>query len=158
MGNMVHSWISHYINWKIGEGEKPEIPTNEIALKAITKWVNWEKTSGYTWHYSERIIYSQKWHYAGTLDAIAEKNGKLIIVDFKTSKKVYDEHKFQIAAYVKSVEEEFGEKIEDRVIIQLSKETGATKINEITDKVSNLEEDFAAFVGLRAVYRRLKGA
>lgn len=47
----------------------------------------------------EVTVYSREHGYAGTLDAIAEIDGRTVLLDFKTSKHVYAEHALQLAAY-----------------------------------------------------------
>jgi hypothetical protein len=47
----------------------------------------------------ESSVYNRQHRYAGTLDAIVEIEGKLLLVDFKTGKSVYPEVALQLAAY-----------------------------------------------------------
>jgi hypothetical protein len=47
----------------------------------------------------ESTVYSRWGEYAGTLDAIVEVDGKLLVVDYKTGKGVYPEVALQLAAY-----------------------------------------------------------
>ena len=46
----------------------------------------------------ENVVYSRKLGCAGTFDAVMERDGKLVIVDYKTGG-VYDDHAIQLAAY-----------------------------------------------------------
>ena len=84
----------------------------------------------------------------------------MTLVDFKTSKRVYDEHRFQTAAYAVALTEEFpGLEIKQRMVQRLSKTTGAVTPTILEDEGNfTVQDDFAAFIGLRAVYQRLKGA
>jgi len=53
----------------------------------------------------EQVVYSEKHRYAGTLDLLAEVNGVLTVVDWKTGKAVYSEAHLQNAAYRQAVRE-----------------------------------------------------
>lgn len=48
---------------------------------------------------AEEMIFSQRWKYGGTLDAIAEIDGQIWLYDIKTSTGVYAETALQLAAY-----------------------------------------------------------
>lgn len=43
-------------------------------------------------------------HYGGTIDLLCELDGKLTIIDFKTSKKFYSSHFIQLGAYIQLLE------------------------------------------------------
>lgn len=49
--------------------------------------------------YTEAQVFSRRYGYAGTLDAIADLGDVPTLLDFKTSKGVYPEHHLQVAAY-----------------------------------------------------------
>lgn len=51
------------------------------------------------WLASEVMVWSMKRWYAGTFDLLARVNGKLVLLDLKTSKDVYDTHWLQLCAY-----------------------------------------------------------
>jgi hypothetical protein len=159
LGNLVHFWLESYIKHKLGLNDMPAEPTNPITARSIKRFKQWEKANDVDWVLSEQRVYSKEYHYTGTLDAVAVINRILTVVDFKTSKRVYDEHRFQTAAYAIALEEEFDDKIEQRMVIRLSKTTGAVTptILEAEGQFTK-QDDFTAFMGLRAVYARLKGA
>lgn len=78
---------------------------------------------------SEIMMTSETYHYNGTLDCIAEENGNLIILDWKTgnAKKkdkpdIYDEYKYQVAAYVKAYNEINKTNINRAIILSLAKD------------------------------------
>lgn len=53
--------------------------------------------------HSEVTLFNRKYEYAGTADAICKlEDGRVAIVDWKTSKNVYPEHALQIVAYANS--------------------------------------------------------
>ena len=73
-------------------------------------------------HCLETTLISHKLKYAGTVDCIAEYEGKLSVIDFKTSLKpkkesYIDSYFLQTAAYAMAYNEMTGTKIDDLVII-----------------------------------------
>jgi hypothetical protein len=54
---------------------------------------------GPEWIASEATVYSRTGAYAGTLDAIARIDGRLLLLDVKTGKDIYPEVALQLAAY-----------------------------------------------------------
>jgi len=73
-------------------------------------------------HLLEEIMYSHKLTIAGQVDCVAEYNGKLSVIDFKTANKERKEdwienYFIQTTAYAIMYEELFGKRIEQLVIL-----------------------------------------
>lgn len=73
-------------------------------------------------HFQEAGLYSDKYGIAGRVDCIAEYNGKLSIIDFKTSTKPRNDdwnynYYVQASAYAEMYEERMGTPIEQIVIL-----------------------------------------
>ena len=80
-------------------------------------------------HLLEEIIYSHKLTLAGQVDCVAEYNGKLSVIDFKTANKErneswIDNYFLQCTAYAIMYEEIFGKPIE-QIVILLAGEDGS---------------------------------
>lgn len=55
---------------------------------------------------TEKVVYSLKYNYAGTTDAILSlKGGTLTVADWKTSSGIFPTYYMQIAAYIRAIEE-----------------------------------------------------
>lgn len=159
IGHLVHAWIEGHIKYRLGKSvSSPAIPADPVTARAIKRFLNWEEKNHIEWLMTEQRVYSNAWHYTGTLDALAKLDGELTLIDFKTSKRIYDEHLFQTAAYVKALEEEYNVKVKQRMVMRLSKTTGSVTPTILDESTFSIDDDFAAFIGLRGVYRRLKGA
>ena len=79
----------------------------------------------------EGSLYSEKWGVAGRVDCIAEYDGKLSVIDFKTStkdkKEEWVENYFiQTSAYCEMFEEQYGISI-DQIVILIVTEAGGTQ-------------------------------
>ena len=122
-GKLVHNWIETYIKNKIANGELPVYPQDEKAMNGIIAFLKWEADNKVQWLESEKIVYSKKYQYVGTADAIAIINGVKYLVDFKTGKSVYSEAHLQVSGYIQAYNEELGEILEG-LILHFDKETG----------------------------------
>ena len=82
-------------------------------------------------HLLEAIMYSPKLTIAGQVDCVAEYNGKLSVIDFKTANKErqedwIDNYFLQTTAYAHMFEETFGKPIE-QIVILLASEDGSVQ-------------------------------
>jgi len=160
LGTEVHAWIEKWT-----KGENPAVPTepyddfteediNKIQ-NGITAFLEWVRAHNVKILEAEQVVYSKKHGYVGTLDAIGEVDGKRTLIDYKTSKGIYSEMRYQTIAYKKAHEEEHGKIIAGgRWIIRLGKDTGdfqAVFLPYLDD-----EPDYKAFLGLLAVKKREK--
>lgn len=148
IGKLVHNWIEDYI-----KGNKPKMLVNEKAKKCIEKFLEWEKKSKIEFIHSEKIVYSKKYKYAGTLDFIGKKGGKIVLGDFKTSSGIWNEMWFQTSGYQQAYLEEFPkEKISHQIIVRLGKD-GSFEVKE--SKPEDYEGNRDAFLAALILHRRL---
>jgi len=119
IGSEIHGLIENYIKNGVDPRGKmrPEVENGFLAF------LEWEQTHGVKWLASEKTVYDSGLCVAGTVDAIAEIDGRKYLIDFKSSKAVYDEYKLQVAAYLKMYENEH-DFLEGAGILRLDKETG----------------------------------
>lgn len=104
----------------------------------------------------ERIIYSREYDYAGRFDAILKIDGKVYMIDFKTSNPsrdfifgVYPENFAQTGGYHIAYCEEFPDKVIDgHAIFNLSKKTGKLSI-EYSEEVELNKEFFLMAMGTK---------
>jgi genome maintenance exonuclease 1 len=102
-------------------------------------------------HCLETIMYSKKLTIAGQVDCIAEYNGKLSVIDFKTANKERQEswienYFMQTSAYAQMYEELFGKEIE-QIVILLATEDGSVQsfIKEKKDYMDPLKKSINDF-------------
>jgi len=67
---------------------------------------------------TEGVVFSDTHKYAGAYDGLFEIAGETWLIDWKTSNGIYKEHKIQIIAYKKALEE-MGKKVDKVAIVQL---------------------------------------
>ena len=143
-GTATHNLIENYIKGEPLE-ERSVLPLGLFKLmKPYIDQIN-------NVHCLETVLYSSKYKLAGQVDCIAEYNGKLSVIDFKTANKErkeewIDNYFLQCTAYALMYEELFKKDIEQVVVI-IGGEDGsmATYIKDKKDYISKLEtvlEDF----------------
>lgn len=143
-GTATHNIIENYIK---GEPlvEKSVLPLG--IFKLMKPYIDQIQNI----HCLETILYSKKYKLAGQVDCIAEYNGELAVIDFKTANKERKEewienYFLQCTAYGLMYEELYGKKI-DKVVVLIGGEDGsvASYVKNKDDYVAKLEtvlEDF----------------
>ena len=104
--------------------------------------MEWMQEHKVRWLKTESKVYSRQYMFAGTMDGLAEVDGELCIVDWKSSNHLRTEYLYQTSAYQQAIQEEFGDPVAARWILRLGKEDG--KFEPWYEK--NFEEDFTAFL------------
>lgn len=123
IGTDIHEWCEKYIKHRLGIGEMPEMPETKAVQIGVAAFLDWEREHKVRFVSSERVVYSKKHDYVGTMDIEAKIDGKLCLVDLKSSNGLYNIVRLQTAAYVMADEEESTRKYAGRWAIRLAKET-----------------------------------
>lgn len=143
-GNAVHKIVEHYI-----KGETPTI-RNVLPLglfRLLKPYVDQIDNV----HMLEQSMYSDRFKIAGQSDCIAEYNGKLSVIDFKTANKEKPEewienYFLQCTAYAEMYEDVFGTSI-DQIVVLIAAEDGSMRsyIKEKKDYVEKLKKSIEDF-------------
>ena len=102
-------------------------------------------------HCLEKIMYSHKLTLAGQVDCIAEYNGKLSVIDFKTANKERidswnESYYLQCTAYAIMYEELFGKQIDQIVILQAGEDGSCNAfVKQKKEYLSQLEKAIKDF-------------
>lgn len=129
----------------------PELETDgaKRGAEAFHSWLSAHKV---VLKASERLVFSHQFYYAGTCDLVAEIDGELTVGDFKTSSGIFNEARFQTAAYQQAIEEEKGIKFSQRIVIRFDKKTGKFE----TKTFKNLDLDFGGFRHALEMHRTIQ--
>jgi genome maintenance exonuclease 1 len=105
-GTRIHTLCEHYLDNKVPEFKTPHDQELFSTFKPVLHRIN-------NIHAQEIRMYSEHLRIAGTVDCIAEFDGKLSVIDFKTSRKPKREEDIenyfmQATAYAIMFEERFG--------------------------------------------------
>lgn len=125
IGKEIHGWCEQYIKHKMklpGFESIPDIPNFPEAVTGVNSFFAWEKEHKVKYLASERVVYSMKHKYMGTMDLEAMIDGEHCAGDFKSSNGLYNGVRMQVAGYAEAVNEEAGKQlIKKRWAIRLSK-------------------------------------
>ena len=123
-GKSFHTLVEQYL-----KGETPSI--RDVLPLGLFKLLKPYIDQIDNIHLLEAIMYSPKLTVAGQVDCVAEYNGKLSVIDFKTANKErqedwIDNYFLQTTAYAHMYEETFGTPIE-QIVILIASEDGTTQ-------------------------------
>ncbi len=143
-GKATHTLIEQYI-----KNETPSI--RDVLPLGLFKLIKPYVDQINNIHCLETVMFSDKLTIAGQVDCIAEYNGKLSVIDFKTANKERQEswienYFLQTCAYSMMYEEHFGTKI-DQLVILIAAEDGTMvpfikDRSEYEDKLGKSIEEF----------------
>ena len=147
-GTRVHTLCESYLNNEFVEPNMFDAET----FKAIKPYLNNIQDI----HCLETPLYSDHLEVAGTVDCIAKYNGKMSVIDFKTSKRKKsrdDIHNYfmQCSAYAVAFEERTGVPV-GKIVIIMAVDDDDTIIFE-----ENRDEWINGFISLRKDYKSWKG-
>jgi len=168
IGTEVHNAIEKFVK----DGEIKEDFSTPKAQNSFNAFLEWSEDHVEEYLESERVVFCEENGYAGCLDAIAlMKDGRILLIDFKTSKAIYDSMVMQLSAYAGArsrmsgiykfrntdgeiLTEEYKEiNIDGGGILRIDKETGLPEFKDFTDK---MERQYDAFLCLVRFYYQEK--
>jgi hypothetical protein len=143
IGNLVHEWIN-----KKCRGIPVEDPVNEQALAATKSFARWAKEVRFKPRFTERMVFSRKYGYAGTVDIFGEVEGIDGVTDIKIRNKIYTDMELQVTAYLQAIQEELHDFRHDgctgRLILRIDRETGDIETRRLDPE--SFESDLTTFV------------
>ena len=142
---------AHILIEQIIQGLEPEIPAEMEPV--VQSFTTWRQDAGLDIQLTETMVYSGKYSYAGSMDAVAYRSGQLVALDWKTSNGLYPEHLLQVAAYAKALEEMSGESVTEAWAVRFGKKEPEFEVR----KVADLDTAFNAFRAALYLWRTMKG-
>lgn len=126
IGKEIHAWCEHFIRHQLkqkGYEKLPEIPDFPEAVTGVNSFMEWLDAHKVKFISTERVVYSKKHDFMGTLDFEAKIDELHCLGDFKSSNGLYNGVRAQTAAYAKADEEERGGgfKYDGRWAVRLAK-------------------------------------
>jgi genome maintenance exonuclease 1 len=114
-GTNVHTLCERYLNNDSLGAVMPDAREMFLSIKPFLNRID-------NIHYQEQALWSKNLGIAGRVDCIAEYEGELSVIDFKTSKKIkkiehIEDYFWQTCAYALMYEERVGKPIDNLVII-----------------------------------------
>ena len=118
--------LAHYLIMCHLTGETPDLSEYskadiDKAENCILSYFEWERSHKPEPIIIEKPLVSIKYQFGGTPDLVARINGTTCLVDFKTSKAVYEEMIYQLAAYSQLVSEN-GHKTQKAILLRIGRD------------------------------------
>jgi CRISPR/Cas system-associated exonuclease Cas4 (RecB family) len=157
IGTYVHNFLEGELKSRAGLQPAPVFPYDMPAEYAVPVSNSIDAGLKFFDEHEIKLVQAEspRWSpthgFIGTGDLIAEVDGELTVVDYKTSKRLYDTVFLQLAAYQAAYEEEFpGQRITRRLAINVGKD--GKLVTEDRDNAT-LERDFKCFLSLLDAWR-----
>ena len=152
IGTIAHAMIEADLKGKEFDTSKYDKDMIDKAETSYLAWLEWKELVSFKVLESEKSLISEKYQFGGTIDIAAIKK-ITAIVDLKTSKAVYADHKIQVAAYGRLWNENYPDNpIQAYYILQLGKEDGSFHYHYWP----NLEKAWEAFEALLILHKLKK--
>lgn len=121
VGHHAHENIDNFLSNDNYEADATSMPNQSYnAYQSFLKWFTDINNAA-----NVRVIFHEKSlackYFGGTLDGLYEINGKIYLVDYKTSNHITFKYILQLAAYRYMLRNELGIEIDGCIILQLSK-------------------------------------
>ena len=129
-GSRIHDAIEQYFK----TGKEPLNPSDQV-MSGFLAFLEWKDIHKVEPIHLEHTVYGYDW--AGTLDFYGLFDGKKYVIDWKSSKAIYDEMRYQVAGYRSASGD-----CEGCGILRLDKESG---LPEWVDTSSTYQEDLSVF-------------
>ena len=129
----------------------PEPTLVDKAQWAYMAFEDWAKSVHLKPLAIEQVVFSTRHEFAGTLDLLAEINGVVTVVDFKTGKSIYAESHLQNVAYRVALAEMGQARATQGLIVRLPKVDTDPAFE--TQSVPPVPELFPAFVAALKLWR-----
>lgn len=174
-GTLIHDFAHEFAKAKINGTPTPTLDhldeNNEVHAKAINGingFLDWYNENEVEFLYMEKLVYYNSFYagdtkegedlieFLGIMDLLARVNEIIELVDYKTSKGVYSDQRYQVSGYFKAwnTNAENAMQAQSTLILNFNKETGDKIEKRIPSQ--EVELDFKAFKGLQAVAIREK--
>lgn len=137
IGHHAHENIDNFLEDEKYQAEESSMPHQSYnAYQSFLKWF-YDVSRVAT----VKVIFHEKpltcKYFGGTLDGLYEINGKIYLVDYKTSNHITFKYCLQLAAYRYMLKTELGIDIDGCIVLQLAKDT--ISYNEYVLNFSNID-------------------
>lgn len=128
----------------------------DAAENSFIKWLDWKKTHDIEPILVEACLVSEEYQYGGQIDCYAKIDGRLALIDNKTSKAIYPEHWLQVAGY-SIILEELGYQVDEVRILQIGRDESEGFHEEVKTDLSIQKKIFLLCREIYEYQRQLRG-
>jgi hypothetical protein len=150
IGTQVHALIEWNLRRELGQQVGPEPRVQDDAQWAFMSYQDWANSVQLKPRFIEQTVFSRTYGYAGTMDLLADVNGILTLIDFKTGKAIYGEAHLQNVAYQMALRE-MGHSVPNAgLVVRLPKIQNDPAFE--TQQVPMVEEVFPVFLAVKQLW------
>lgn len=154
IGTLAHEMIAHHLGG--AEPDLDDYTPNQVSLaeNACLSYYEWEKGKEMVTVLVEAQLVSEGFEYGGTIDWYGTVDGVPTLVDLKTSKALYDDHVYQLAAYHNLLVEN-GHEVETARLLQV----GRSEDEGFSERVypgDSIEPYFNVFLNALGLYNAIR--
>jgi hypothetical protein len=125
IGTLTHSFVECYLLGYKADIDDYTANQIEAAKKCFQKFLDWMTAKNIKkedFVVSEGQLVSEKYRFGGTVDICGVLNGVPTLIDIKTCKGIYGEHKTQVAGGYRLLCEEAGYGVEQILILRIGRD------------------------------------
>jgi RecB family exonuclease len=151
IGTQVHALVEWTLKAEMMKEVGPSPAISDKAMWAFSAWERWRKSVNLKPIFIESVVWSADYEYAGTMDLLAEVNGVVTVLDWKTGKAVYPEAFLQNVAYRHAIREMGHADPKQGIILRLPKVESDPEFQAV--EVEEYEETlFKTFLSTKTVW------
>lgn len=156
IGTLAHSLIQAHLS-KVAPDLRDYSP-NQVGLaeNACLSYFEWEKHRQMETILAEQPLVSELGHFGGTPDWYGALDGRRVLLDFKTSRGIYDDHLYQLSAYWHLLREK-GHVVDECRILRVGREPNEG-FEERTVSDDSMQPYFDVFSAALSLHQAMKGA
>lgn len=124
------------------------------VIGMMESWIVWAMNVDGVIDRTEFKVISKAHIYSGTLDAVGKIGKTLMVIDWKTSSRIYPEMALQLSAYSNAYKEQEQIEVKQGLIVHVSKDKPRFKLTTKQFKLS--KRVFNKFLKLRAMFDDVK--
>jgi hypothetical protein len=154
IGTGAHDWLAQYWTAKLDLAPPPQPLEEGPVQNCITAVMGWIKEHEVKPILIEKPSYSRLHKITGTADFIGWIDGKLSVLDYKSTKQIWPEVALQTAPYAGMYQEEYRTAISNRYALRMDKTNGS--FDSKVYPADTYELDMDTFLATFKIYDRLK--
>jgi hypothetical protein len=166
VGSFIHDEIQRRTRIMLGLPAAPPQEMPEAAMLGVMAWEDWFGKSGLKPFRCEQVVWDKDSKTCGTIDLLAfNEAGDLGVIDYKSSKGIYDSHHVQVAKYVQMACNftpvtfanicRLPKSLDDKLFSNTGEVFEVKPLGEMYDRTLSLGELLRAFEAARTIYTLL---
>jgi hypothetical protein len=148
IGTLTHALITDHLLRKPTDMHEFSQDTIDVAEDLFAIYLDWERGHDIKCIEIEKPLVCEATKFGGTLDFYGTIDGKLTLMDFKTTGDIYPEQFYQLSAYRHLlISNEFEDPV-DIKILRIGRDGSGIEERSL----QNLDQQFAAFIACKIIY------